>query len=54
MGIEPTRDPYEPHTGFEDQGHHQAPFTSETRILWHFLASRPSSIDYLDTVVDTC
>jgi hypothetical protein len=28
MGIEPTRDPCEPHTGFEDQGHHQAPVTS--------------------------
>jgi hypothetical protein len=23
MGIEPTRDFVEPHTGFEDQGHHQ-------------------------------
>jgi hypothetical protein len=29
MGIEPTRDSFEPHTGFEDQGHHQAPVTSE-------------------------
>ena len=29
MGIEPTWDPYEPHTGFEDQGHHQAPVTSD-------------------------
>ncbi len=28
MGIEPTRDPSEPHTGFEDQGHHQIPVTS--------------------------
>jgi hypothetical protein len=29
MGIEPTRDSCEPHTGFEDQGHHQEPVTSE-------------------------
>ena len=29
MGIEPTQDPLEPNTGFEDQGHHQAPVTSE-------------------------
>ena len=29
MGIEPTRSSYEPHTGFEDQGHHQAPVTSK-------------------------
>ena len=29
MGIEPTKDPCEPHTGFEDQGHHQAPVTSK-------------------------
>ncbi len=28
MGIEPTRDSYEPHTDFEDQGHHQEPVTS--------------------------
>ena len=28
MGIEPTQDAYTPHTGFEDQGHHQAPVTS--------------------------
>ena len=28
MGIEPTWDPYEPHTDFEDQGRHQAPITS--------------------------
>ena len=31
MGIEPTQDSCEPHTGFEDQGHHQAPFTSASR-----------------------
>ena len=30
MGIEPTWDPCEPLTGFEDQGHHQTPVTSET------------------------
>ena len=34
MGIEPTRDPYEPHTDFEDQGRHQAPITSA--IIWPF------------------
>jgi hypothetical protein len=28
MGIEPTEDPCEPYTGFEDQGHHQTPVTS--------------------------
>jgi|WetSurMetagenome_2_1015567.scaffolds.fasta_scaffold567339_2 hypothetical protein len=28
MGIEPTWDSYEPHTDFEDQGHHQEPVTS--------------------------
>ena len=28
MGIEPTGDPCEPFTGFEDQGRHQAPITS--------------------------
>lgn len=29
MGIEPTCDPYGPHAGFEDQGHHQGPITSK-------------------------
>ena len=33
MGIEPTRDPCEPHTGFEDQEHHQAPVTSASCLL---------------------
>ncbi len=33
MGIEPTKDPFEPDTGFEDQGRHQAPVTSENRIF---------------------
>jgi hypothetical protein len=37
MGIEPTRDPCEPHTGFEDQGHHQAPVTSENPIFEELL-----------------
>ena len=32
MGIEPTKDPSEPDTGFEDQGRHQAPITSATRV----------------------
>jgi hypothetical protein len=36
MGIEPTRDPLRPHTGFEDQGHHQAPATSSVRAF-HFI-----------------
>jgi hypothetical protein len=31
MGIEPTWDSYEPHTDFEDQGHHQEPVTSNTQ-----------------------
>ena len=29
MGIEPTRDSREPHTGFEDQERHQTPVTSK-------------------------
>ena len=33
MGIEPTRDPYGPHTDFEDQGRHQAPITSAIILL---------------------
>ena len=33
MGIEPTQDPSEPHTGFEDQGRHQAPVTSDKLIF---------------------
>jgi hypothetical protein len=33
MGIEPTWDSYEPHTGFEDQGHHQEPVTSKNAFL---------------------
>jgi hypothetical protein len=32
MGIEPTWDPYEPHTDFEDQGRHQEPITSKAPI----------------------
>ena len=43
MGIEPTWDPYGPHTDFEDQGHHQAPVTSAmaffSGILTFFSAS---------------
>ena len=37
MGIEPTQDPSEPHTGFEDQGRHQAPITSELTFSRVFL-----------------
>ena len=33
MGIEPTRDPCGPHTGFEDQGRHQTPVASEIALL---------------------
>ena len=33
MGIEPTWDSYEPHTDFEDQGHHQEPVTSNRTRL---------------------
>ena len=33
MGIEPTLDSLEPNTGFEDQGHHQAPVTSAYAFL---------------------
>ena len=33
MGIEPTRAAYTVHTGFEDQGHHQAPVTSATQNI---------------------
>ena len=33
MGIEPTWDSCEPLTGFEDQGHHQTPVTSDLCLL---------------------
>ena len=35
MGIEPTQDPLEPHTGFEDQERHQAPPTSISATSLH-------------------
>ena len=34
MGIEPTRDSCKPHTGFEDQGRHQAPVAS-AMVFWN-------------------
>ena len=43
MGIEPTWDSYEPHTDFEDQGHHQEPVTSnhkDSLYEWHLNFSK--------------
>ncbi len=34
MGVEPTRDACTPLTDFEDQGHHRAPVTSATIIMF--------------------
>ena len=45
MGIEPTWDSYEPHTGFEDQGHHQEPVTSVVDRL-SLIVCRKSLITY--------
>ena len=40
MGIEPTRDFVEPHTGFEDQGRHQAASHLHVRPIVAALAFR--------------
>ena len=55
MGIEPTRDPCEPHTGFEDQGHHQAPVTSAEQSFSYqhsAISFQPSMIRFL--IADFC
>jgi hypothetical protein len=57
MGIEPTQDPIGPHTGFEDQGHHQAPITSEIAYFSAYFTYRPDGgiigHDAIDTFGDT-
>ena len=53
MGIEPTRDPCGPHTGFEDQGHHQAPFTSERAFFPCFLGVI-GLFEVTDTITQDC
>ncbi len=53
MGIEPTQDPFEPYTGFEDQGHHQMPVTSGLAFLPCF----PGVVDVFeatDTISQDC
>ena len=37
----PTRDLLQPHTGFEDQRHHQAPFTPVNKLSKKLFAGKP-------------
>jgi hypothetical protein len=45
MGIEPTKDPFEPHTDFEDQGQHQPPVTSASAVYRELLSLGPRFLD---------
>ena len=53
MGIEPTKDPSEPDTGFEDQGRHQAPVTSELAFFSYCLGAI-DIFEVADTITQDC